>query len=232
MTMPAFALFLSLAAPQEGPLPDTLFQQPTADLARTFSIPDADAVLWHEVKPADRMGPPPPPGISFQGTARFFYAATSSETGVCRRDAAVVRVAQRDGDVQQRGPVQHITELGVAPDCEPDIRQRFASVRPEDADLAADQLSRLIEIQRRLQSGRPAGVVISCRSEQQGFRCPQDADALFAQLPLARIYWIGRQPGADALIFGATDGEPGDPMWDIRLTGDRLELLRRIPAPF
>lgn len=75
-------------------------------------------------------------------------------------------------------------------------------------------------------------MVIRCRSELQGFRCPRNAEAVLAELPLSQIYWIGRDYETRDLIFGATDGEPGDPMWDIRLTDNRLDLLRRIPAPF
>ena len=233
MMMPAIALVLALFAPsQERPVPESLLRQPTADLARAFLIPDADAVRWHEVRSADRMGPPLPPGVSFRATARFFYAATPSDTGVCRRDAVAVPIAQRGDDVQLLGPVQYITELGVAPACAPDTRQRFAPVAPENLELAADQLARLVGIQRRLRLGQPAEVIVLCRSEQPGFDCPRDAPTLFAELPLSQIYWIGRDSGTDALIFGATEGEPGGPMWDIRLTGNRLELLRRIPAPF
>lgn len=127
MTTPALLFLLALAAsPQERPVPQAILQQPTANLARAFSAPDAEAILWHDVKSADRMGPPLPQGVSFHGTARFFYAATSSATGVCRREVAEIPIAQRGDDVQVRGPVQRRIELGAPRP----VRPMSASVLP------------------------------------------------------------------------------------------------------
>lgn len=225
-------LVLLSGGPQERPVPETLLDRSTADLARAFSVPGADAIQWHELKPALRMAPPLPPGVTFQGTLRFVQATTPSAPGVCRREVLEVFIEERGGQVLPRGEGRPVTEIGVARDCNGDVRRRFAPVASDDIDPAAAQLSQLADIQNQLQSGRPAGISIRCQSEQQGFRCPRNAEALFAGLPLSQVYFIGRDYDTDALIIGTTEGEPGDPMWDIRLTENHLTMLRRIPAPF
>lgn len=233
MTMLGLTLILlSGGTPQAVPLGEMILSRPSTDLARELAVPDAEDVVRHDLAPDQRMAPPLPPGASPRATIRFYYPAQSKSSGVCGRDVAVVGVEGAGQGVRPLGTVSRHTEIGIAPDCAPGITDRFAWVNPNAAAVAADELARLADIQRRVRDGRPAGVAVHCRSEFRPYRCPADPMEALATLPLDRIYLIGRDRGADGVSFVATEGDPGDPMWDLRLTGDRLDIVRRIPAPF
>jgi hypothetical protein len=225
-------VLLSAGVPQAAPPAEAILSRPSADLARELAIPDAGDIVRHDLAPERGMVPPPAPGASPRATVRFYYPARSARSGVCSRDVAVAEVEWTDQGLRSVRPVRRQTELSLASDCRSAITDRFAWVNPNAAAVAADELVRLADIQRRVRQGRPAGVSVRCRSEFRSYSCPADPLEAVAALPLDRIYLIERDRSADGLSFVATEGEPGDLMWDIRLKADRLDIVRRIPPPF
>lgn len=225
-------ILLSAGAPQAVPLAEAILGRPSADLARELAIPDAGDVVRHDLAPDQGMAPPPLPGASPRATVRFYYPARPARSGVCSRDVAVAAVERTNQGLRSVRPARRQTELSLTPDCRAAVTDRFAWVNPNATAAAEDGLARLADIQQRVRAGRPAGVSVRCRSKFRSYSCPADPLETLAALPLDRIYLIDRDRSADGLSFVATEGEPGDLMWDIRLSAERLEIVRRIPPPF
>ena len=225
------ALLTLIGGPDLDPFRAWLAERQTAGLARDIGLQNAEAVTRHQVESPMRGAPPVPPGAPASALVSFFFSARQVGGGVCQREVSSVAIEQFGAeDIRTTRPIRTRTELSLTSACN-DLPARFASLNGGLAtNDAIEALTHLQTVQNAIRAGSQTGVTVRCSSQFAGYVCPTVASEVVAALPLDRIYLMERNGRAIRAL--ATEGEPGDLMWEIRLYAGGIDVSRSIPPPF
>lgn len=235
------SLVVSAGVSQEPPSPARdINAAPTVQVASLLLSPElARNVVHHKAKIIGMM-PIPPSRTELPARVELYAAAEESGDHICRRDMHVVMAdrAEPSGlDLKPtRSPTPYI-QIRLDDDCGDAATRRFATLDREMSEIEASPLLRRVGgLRNDARAGRRPTVRVECLSELSQYRCPSDTSALLAALPLDGAYLIGRDRDATRHPFiAATETEPGQAYWDVRLINGAepvLRLTRTIPAPF
>jgi hypothetical protein len=163
---------------------------------------------------------------------------------LCHRESFFVHVepiggltrenSTRDVPVEVKEILPPKVQLAAAPECRLN-GGFFTSGSPPQAvaDLVA-ALRRLISLQKAARVSGSLPAEISCRIETPENPCASGARAVFAGLPLHRIFIV--RPAGQAWEFSVHPDDAGQRLWSVKLHKDgaqqRVELVWGVPPPF
>lgn len=231
MIILALLLLIAPSGSDIDPFRAWLAARPSVVLAREMGVQNAEAVTRHQVESPVRGAPPAPPGAPASAVVSFFFPARQAGGGICRREVSSVAVEKAGAEgIRATPPVRIRTELSLTSACN-DLPARFASLNSGlTTDDAIEALARLHTVQTEIRAGSQVGMTLRCFSEFAAYVCPAAASEVVAALPLDRIYLMERNGRTIRAV--ATEGEPGELMWDIKLHPGGIDVSRSIPPPF